>query len=470
MKSNFQLRVHEPVPLQSTQPKQPKQPEQPEQVTPESSHATSTGQSVNAGRANFYRQIELQLAEKGQDKQEGILDDIEERKLSSDNSQSDSQSSTQLSGQEGEVSPESLDKWLANYKQHKPERALKGTEENWDFLSADMSTRRSSRKSLRSSFPGSSVLGTRRSSRRSLLNAQQAAGLAGQKRTRKAGSSVSSGSTLLVARRSMRGAHSQAAEMENLKKSAREIDGADPTCALDLTNFLHMNVTFAISGRQVPSREQRGLIERELQNSKRTVYDLLQAVPAEALVMREDVQRGLRSGNNSARSVRHISDRGPESGFRIGTDYTYAENLGNASFQGTRAESDTPKPYSPAPDSLDEQLKLGMEETPSEYQFAHQAAFRLVGGAHNRTVYAPTVANQVIDAYHERFVASTLGGFTFRMDTYEKTTMYSARPVKITNPRTGEVEQCWEVLNSQYDRRELPHPPSPTNQMDIDPT
>lgn len=129
----------------------------------------------------------------------------------------------------------------------------------------------------------------------------------------------------------------------------------------------------------------------------------------------------------------HLSTRSRLDNFQSNADYTLTYNTGAS--HGARPSSATPAPKSPTRELL-----------PYRHERTHQSAYRFTG-LPGTTVHAPTQANQANDTVHENRVATTVGGFIMRVDTYRHSSMFSALP---------EGGGGYSVQHSSYARRVAP--------------
>ncbi len=197
------------------------------------------------------------------------------------------------------------------------------------------------------------------------------------------------------------------------------------TSAFDRTPHFARPLEIGSDGRPYTSTEARAALNRDIDASAKTFPSLLAATAAGAwpdAALKLDA-RAVREG-----SV-HIEGRSAGTGFKTGHDSTLT-HVSGAPMGWGRTAADTPEPRSPKPTRPD-----------TRFERAHTAPFARTG-LPGRTVWAPTQANQVVDTHHERH-AGVPGGRLFRQDTYDTSTIYSARP----------VEDGFEIKQSSYRRR-----------------
>ncbi len=204
-----------------------------------------------------------------------------------------------------------------------------------------------------------------------------------------------------------------------------ELATGPATSRYDRTPHFARPMDVGSDGRLYTSSATRTALNDDIDNSRQTFPTLKDAVdggawPSAAAKLDADAQR--------LGSV-HMKGRSPATGFRYGHDSTLTfTRSGHGA--GGRTAADTPEPQSPKPSRTD-----------TRYERAHTAPFASTGQP-GHTVWAPTQANQVIDTHHERH-AGLPGGRLFRQDTFDSSTIYSARP----------VNDGVEVKQSHYRRR-----------------
>lgn len=204
------------------------------------------------------------------------------------------------------------------------------------------------------------------------------------------------------------------AEMDNLMEAAQAVGtNKVSSTAVDITPYLFRPLKEGNDGRGYVTEETRGEIKRAIKSTKRIVSaDELHPV-AKAMLESDKVKKD---------GVDHKSDRQRTDHFVSGNDYTITVNQGKPKIDARNA-NDTPPPRSPNPYNTDQALKSDLR-----YEKTHQSAYQFTR-APGTTVFAPTQANQAADTVHERHAAKKVGGFVFRHDTYDTTTMISGKPV-----------------------------------------
>ncbi|MFZ6675489.1 hypothetical protein [Undibacterium sp. Xuan67W] len=151
-------------------------------------------------------------------------------------------------------------------------------------------------------------------------------------------------------------------------------------------------------------------------------------IPLIALTMRDIAEK--RNG------VHRVVTRDRSDGYRNGEDLSLTINRGHA--PSKRVASDTPRPSSPNPYDTGESMQN------TRYEQSHQEPFQFTGNP-GHTVWGPVQANQVVDTHHEKFVSDGgPGSFSFRRDTYEGSSTFSAR-----RRNSG----TWETIESSNQRR-----------------
>ncbi|WP_428243249.1 hypothetical protein [Gynuella sp.] len=218
-------------------------------------------------------------------------------------------------------------------------------------------------------------------------------------------------------------------EMDNLSAQAGTIPSGHSN--VDVTPSFMRPLDPGADGRGYVSSQARSEIRKRVKQSEVTVSSLSDArLPTELATMYQRAQ-------NSSSGTFQVTNRGRKDGFRSGRDLTITVNQGKNSF--TRTPSDTPRPRSPHPRDTGEELPG------SRYEQAHQDPFQFTG-LPGHTVHAPTQGNQVVDTFHEQQASKKTGGFVFRHDTYEASTLFSAQPTS---------KGGWQVLQSSYKRRNV---------------
>ncbi len=223
--------------------------------------------------------------------------------------------------------------------------------------------------------------------------------------------------------------------LEELAGRTSEVSGSHTDN--DVTHLFALPLSRGLDGRDYVSSDARTRINRDLEASRTQVSDLSEVLPPAAVSMRE-------RATSTSRSMLRATSRNARDGYRTGEDLTYTETTG-ADFSGTRMPSDTPAPRSPRPSGSE-----ALSNT--RYEQAHAADFARTGQP-GTTVWAPVQGNQVVDTFHERHAGRSVGGFTYRRDTYTSRETFSAAP-------TGDGR--WDVASSVYRRRNEPssHPDS----------
>lgn len=260
---------------------------------------------------------------------------------------------------------------------------------------------------------------------------------------------------------------------DNLKKLIGD-HKPNPKLKNDMTQFVKMPLqlgtkTLANGGSAVDEKitgAMRTEINSAIDKTKTTHSSLQAAVDAEelpqaALNMKMKIEA--EGGKNYA----HESTRSDTTGFKDGLDVSFT--LTTEIVKDKRTSADTPEPRSPRP-----QGQSTMQGKDHQYERAHQTDFGRTGDP-GTTIWAPKVANQVIDTHLEGFATPSKKqpleeAFTYREDTFTTSTLYAGRKL----PGSDE----WELKSASYERRQDPDTTSTgasgttdnTTAMDIDST